>query len=393
MKTQLQIDAPAQNVSVGLTTIRGFELAQRAANLLASSSLVPERYRGNLADCVVALNMAQRMGADPLMVMQNLYVVHGTPAWSAQMLISVWNQCGRYTSIRYVFAGEEGKDSWGCKAVSTERETKEIIEGAMITIGMAKAEGWLGKRGSKWQTMPEQMLRYRAAAWLVRANAPELAMGFQTTDELHEVYDATPDRNGSFSVSDAASQSAESKIRAAAGINQHDQSGLQKAFDESTEKSTEKPAETTGDKQEWPRRQGDGWADSRGLPFDARVHGMTAGGVPSVNTHGAYRMRRGCDQTLHAQVEQELIAEVHGSKEAAEPPADDHVNHEPAAPVESVEPGPSASDIALAIRRCTSTDDCDDVEDMLRDADINDDIEETLVSELADRRERINELV
>ena len=196
------IEAPAQNVSVGLTTIQGFELAQRAAKLLSSSSLVPERYRGNLADCVVALNMAQRMGSDPLMTMQNLYVVHGTPAWSAQMLISVWNQSGRYTSIRYEFTGEQGTDSWGCRAVSTERETGERIEGALITIGTAKSEGWYGKKGSKWQTMTEQMLRYRAAAWLVRAYAPELAMGFQTVEEVHDVYDATPGRDGAFAVSD-----------------------------------------------------------------------------------------------------------------------------------------------------------------------------------------------
>ena len=88
------IEAPAQNVSVGLTTIQGFELAQRAAKLLSSSSLVPERYRGNIADCVVALNMAQRMGADPLMAMQNLYIVHGTPAWS-----SCLRKAGNSTSL------------------------------------------------------------------------------------------------------------------------------------------------------------------------------------------------------------------------------------------------------------------------------------------------------
>lgn len=203
MKEQALTTAPARNVSVGLTTIAGFELAQRAAKLLSTSTLVPERYRGNLPDCVVALNMAQRMGSDPLMTMQNLYVVHGTPAWSAQMLISVWNQCGRYTSIRYVFEGKKGSDEWGCRAVSMERETKEKIEGALVSIATAKAEGWYNRKGSKWQTMPEQMLRYRAAAWLVRANAPELAMGFQTVDEVKDVYEAERDTDGTFSVAEA----------------------------------------------------------------------------------------------------------------------------------------------------------------------------------------------
>ena len=51
----------------------------------------------------------------------------------------------------------------------------EVIEGAEVTIGMAKAEGWYskkdkyGKETSKWQTMPELMLAYRAAAFFARA--------------------------------------------------------------------------------------------------------------------------------------------------------------------------------------------------------------------------------
>lgn len=362
-------ERPVENVSVGLTTIQGFELAQRAAKLLASSSLVPERYRGNLADCVVALNMAQRMGSDPLMTMQHLYVVHGTPAWSAQMLISVWNQCGRYTSIRYQFSGEQGSDNWGCRAASMERETKEVIEGALITIGMAKAEGWYGKKGSKWQTMPEQMLRYRAAAWLVRAYAPELAMGFQTVEEVHDVYDATPGRDGSFSVSDLRKEPGDS--------------GLKAAFDAVD-------SEDHGQEQEpvsWPQKIDGRWKDSRGVAFDRRIHGMSSGNVPSVTKAGVFAKRRGCDESLHAQVErealnslQQAVGNAHSEKDpedaAAEAPDTENTGFSP-------------SDIALAIRRCTLPDDCDDVEDMLRDSDADQEVMLNLTQALEERRSRI----
>ena len=54
---------------------------------------------------------------------------------------------------------------------------------------MAKAEGWLTKTGSKWQTMPELMLKYRAAAFFGRLYAPEVLMGMQTAEE---VIDITP---------------------------------------------------------------------------------------------------------------------------------------------------------------------------------------------------------
>jgi hypothetical protein len=173
---------------VGFASKGSFELMQRAAKLLSSSSLVPKIYQGDggLANCVIALNMALRIGADPLMVMQNLYVVHGNPAWSAQFLIATFNTCGRFSAIRYRWTGEKGTDTWGCVANAIETGTGELLEGSEVTIALAKKEGWYSKSGSKWQSMPQQMLMYRAAAWFVRAYAPELAMGIKTVDEVED---------------------------------------------------------------------------------------------------------------------------------------------------------------------------------------------------------------
>lgn len=179
------------NVIPGFGSLESFELAQRAATLLAKSSLVPKEYRGDLPNCVIALNMASRMDADPLMVMQNLYIVHGRPSWSSQFLISTFNTSGKFSALRYDWVGEEGKDSWGCRAWATEKSTGEKLLGSTITIGLAKKEGWYQKNGSKWQTMPQQMLMYRAAAWFIRAYAPELAMGMHTEEEI---IDITPDQ-------------------------------------------------------------------------------------------------------------------------------------------------------------------------------------------------------
>jgi hypothetical protein len=189
-----------ENVSVGLTSLQGFELAQRAAKLLSSSTLVPKEYQNNLANCVVALNMAQRIGADPLMTMQNLTIVHGRPSWSAQFLIATFNSCGRFDPIRYEFKGKEGTDDWGCRAYTFETRTRERINGPLVTIGLAKKEGWFNRNGSKWQTMPEQMLRYRSASWLIRSTAPEIAMGLHSSDEIHDTFDAVATDSGAFEV-------------------------------------------------------------------------------------------------------------------------------------------------------------------------------------------------
>lgn len=161
---------------------QSFELAQRQAKMYSGSTLVPKDYQNNVGNCVIAMNMATRTGMDVLQVMQHLYVVHGRPAWSSQALIATFNTCGRFTPITYKFTGNRSDDSWGCIAITTDRETGEVIEGPEVTIGMAKAEGWHGKSGSKWKTMPELMLRYRAAAFMVRTTAPELSLGISVEE-------------------------------------------------------------------------------------------------------------------------------------------------------------------------------------------------------------------
>lgn len=193
-QNQQLVSTTPQNISVGLTDSQSFDLAQRVAKCFAASSLVPKDYQNNLPNCVIALNMAGRMGADPMMVMQSLVVVHGRPSWSAQFLIATFNKNGAFSSIRYEFFGTEGQDDWGCRAKATELSTGEMLVGPLVTVGIAKKEGWFQKSGSKWQTMPEQMLRYRAASWFIRTIAPEIAMGLQTAEEMRDTYDM--DRQG-----------------------------------------------------------------------------------------------------------------------------------------------------------------------------------------------------
>lgn len=187
-------------VKAGFESLQGFELAQRAAKALSLSSLVPKEFQGNLPNCIIALELAQRIGASPLLVMQNLYVVYNRPAWSAKFLIASFNQCGRFTAIRYKWSGTEGKDDWGCQAWAGEKSSGEEIVGPLITIALAKKEGWYSKQGSKWQTIPQLMLMYRAAAWLVNTHAPEISMGLNTEEEIHDTFDAEREADGSFRV-------------------------------------------------------------------------------------------------------------------------------------------------------------------------------------------------
>jgi hypothetical protein len=236
------VAAPKNDAPMSLLTGSGFEQLQRVAKALSSSTLVPVQYRAftekkeygkvvghepngaGLPNCVVALNMALRMGADPLMVMQNLYVIEGRPSWSSQFIIAMLNSCGRFSPLRFDLS-EPGKAEeltysatfWKdgkkvteqrkakikhqtCTAWVIEKETGDRLNGPTISMQMAIDEGWLTKNGSKWLTMPEVMLRYRAASMLGRLYAPELLMGLQSREEVEDFIDATQDGAGTYMV-------------------------------------------------------------------------------------------------------------------------------------------------------------------------------------------------
>lgn len=179
-------------VMMGFGTASGFDLMQRAAKLLASSELVPKEYQGKIANCTIALEMAARIGASPLMVMQNLYLVHGRPSWSSQFITAAINSTGKFSPLRFQLTGSG--DDRTCIAWATDKMNGERLESPPVSIGMAKKEGWFDRNGSKWKTMPELMLRYRSATFFGRLYAPEVLMGMKADDEVIDIEgeDITP---------------------------------------------------------------------------------------------------------------------------------------------------------------------------------------------------------
>lgn len=182
---------PQKNINI-FGSVEGFEVGQRIAKVFASSSFVPDAYKGNIGNCMIGLNMAIRMNADPLMVLQNLVAVHGTPTFEAKFAIACFNATGKYSTLSYSEVGERGKDTWGMYAYAIELKTGAVKKGPIITIQMAKDEGWYS-RNPKWKNIPELMLRYRAASWFIRTTDPGIMMGFQTKDEVEDVeYEEIP---------------------------------------------------------------------------------------------------------------------------------------------------------------------------------------------------------
>ena len=172
------------------TDKKQFDQLLRAANMLSQTSIIPTTYQGKPQDCFVALEMATRMGVSPLVVMQNMYVVKGKPAWAGQACTMFINSCGKFTQVKHVYTGEKGTDSRGCYVTATRISDGIQVNGVEVTLAMAKAEGWTAN--TKWRTMPELMLAYRASAFFARVHCPEALMGVQLADEI---YDADANRS------------------------------------------------------------------------------------------------------------------------------------------------------------------------------------------------------
>lgn len=169
-----------------------FEHAQRVAQMYSASTMIPEHFKGNVGNCFIALNYAQRIGADEFMVMQNMYVVHGRPGIEGKLVIALVNGCGKYKrpGLYYEERGNltsPKNDEDGMRAYAFDATTGERVNGPWITWGVVKAEGWLSKTGSKWKTMSEIMFTYRAASWFANRHCPEVKMGMATVEELHDI--------------------------------------------------------------------------------------------------------------------------------------------------------------------------------------------------------------
>ena len=173
-------------------SVDSFEFAQRQAKSLCESNLVPVSYQGQkgLSNCLVALEMSKRMNLSPLTVMQNLNIIHGVPSWSAQFISSQILGCGRFNNFDYVVSGEGASLSVYCEAIRVEDNKK--VKGTTVSMKMAREEGWT--RNSKYTSMPEVMLRNRAATFFGRQYIPDLLLGVQTSEEVVDIQplDVTP---------------------------------------------------------------------------------------------------------------------------------------------------------------------------------------------------------
>ena len=185
-QTAVQQTNKVTDYSLGIFgTSDNFIMAMQMAKALSESTIVPQTYQKNPSNCLIAIEQAQRMNISPLMVMQNLYPIQGKPSWSSKFLIASINASRKF-DMELQYDETKDKDGKPYSCVAWTMKNGRRIEGMEVNMQMAKDEGWLGKNGSKWKTMPQLMLRYRAASFFSSLNCPELTMGIYTKEEIED---------------------------------------------------------------------------------------------------------------------------------------------------------------------------------------------------------------
>ena len=166
-------------------TSDNFKMAWQMAQALSQSTVVPKDFQGNPSNCLIAIEQANRLHMSPFMVMQNLYVIQGRPSWSSKFLIAMINGSGKFDQeLQFEEVRDKNGKPFSCLAWTMKDGRR--VDGMTVDMDMAQAEGWLTKNGSKWKTMPQLMLRYRAASFFSSLNCPELTLGIYTQEEIED---------------------------------------------------------------------------------------------------------------------------------------------------------------------------------------------------------------
>lgn len=166
--------------------VKKFELEQRRATALSKSAFFPANLKGDVASAVIIYDLANRMNLSVLEIAQSVFIIRDKPSFSTQFLTARLNQSGLIKGrLRTIISDD--KQSAYCEAI--DAQTGELLKGMTVTMDIARKEGWLGKNGSKWQTMPELMLRYRAQSFFISEFFSEVKFGLKTKEEMEDISD------------------------------------------------------------------------------------------------------------------------------------------------------------------------------------------------------------
>lgn len=147
----------------------------RRAEIMAQSNMLPDKFKGNPANVLVAQEIAASMGETPWVTMSELYFVGNVPTFSAKYMRS------RVRAAGHILREHYDPESMTATCTIIRKDDPDYEHTATWNMAKAKAHG-LGDKGH-WKKNPELMLKNRAVSENVRAACNEVMGGVEYTPE------------------------------------------------------------------------------------------------------------------------------------------------------------------------------------------------------------------
>lgn len=155
------------------------------AQTLAQGSLVPQSYRGNPANILVAMGLGQSMGLSPAESLYRINVIQGKPTASAELVAAQVRKAGHKLRI----VKDETAQSVTATIVRCDDPDYPISE--TRDAAWAQRMGLAGK--DNYRKQPMTMLTWRAITAVAREACPEALYGVAyTPDEMEDFASAAP---------------------------------------------------------------------------------------------------------------------------------------------------------------------------------------------------------
>lgn len=150
------------------------------AQALASSNLLPDAYKRQPANVLLAIEMGQALGIKPIAAINGISVIKGKPALSADLMATVVRNAGHKLRIE-----EKGM---AVKATLIRKDDPDFEFTAIWDKAKATLAGLWGSKGP-WSQYPQQMLRSRAITEVCRQGASECLYGaIYSPEELQSAH-------------------------------------------------------------------------------------------------------------------------------------------------------------------------------------------------------------
>lgn len=153
------------------------------AQALAQSNLLPEAYRKNPPNVLLAIEYGQALGLKPIAALSGISVIKGKPTLSADLMASVVRNAGHKLRIE--------QKGMAVRATLIRADDPDFSFTSVWDQEKAERAGLWGQRGP-WSQYPEQMLRSRAITEVCRQGASDCLYGAVYTPEELQHAEAAP---------------------------------------------------------------------------------------------------------------------------------------------------------------------------------------------------------